>query len=50
MTERLGRVGTYATERIALTRPQAEAFAMLNAELAHDVGEPVTTAPFNALR
>jgi hypothetical protein len=50
MTERPGRVGTDATERLALTRPQAEAFVTLNAEVAHDVEEPVTTAPFDALR
>jgi hypothetical protein len=50
VTERMGRAGPSIAGNIALTRLQADASATQDADLAHDVWEPVTTAPFDALR
>jgi predicted nucleic acid-binding protein len=49
VAERMGWADTYTAEYIALTLLQADAFVTLDAVLAHDVRELVTTAPFGAL-
>jgi predicted nucleic acid-binding protein len=50
VAEHMGWADTYTAEYIALTQLQADAFVTLDAVLARDVQELVTTAAFDALR
>jgi predicted nucleic acid-binding protein len=50
VADQLGWASTYDAEYIALTQLQADAFVTLDAELARNVQEIVTTAPVDALR
>jgi indolepyruvate ferredoxin oxidoreductase alpha subunit len=50
LADQLGWSSTYASEYLALTQLQADAFVTLDDDLAHSVEGIVRTAPIDALR